>query len=87
MVEAAILIVGAYLIGSIPTGYLVSRYVAGIDIRNYGSGNVGASNVIEHVGSGRAFFRARSIAWLRAFFQWRWESWLAWTYGSWALPD
>ena len=50
MVEAAILIVGAYLIGSIPTGYLVSRYVAGIDIRDYGSGNVGASNVIEHVG-------------------------------------
>ena len=50
MVEAAILIVGAYLIGSIPTGYLVSKYVAGIDIRDYGSGNVGASNVIEHVG-------------------------------------
>jgi glycerol-3-phosphate acyltransferase PlsY len=50
MVESAILIVGAYLIGSIPTGYLVARYVAGIDIRDYGSGNVGASNVIEHVG-------------------------------------
>jgi glycerol-3-phosphate acyltransferase PlsY len=50
MVEAALLIVGAYLIGSIPTGYLVSRYVAGIDIRDYGSGNVGASNVIAHVG-------------------------------------
>ena len=50
MVEAALLIVGAYLLGSIPTGYLVSRYAAGIDIREYGSGNVGASNVIEHVG-------------------------------------
>ena len=50
MVEAAILIVGAYLLGSIPTGYLVSRFAAGIDIRDYGSGNVGASNVVEHVG-------------------------------------
>ena len=50
MVEAAILIAAAYLFGSIPTGYLVSRYAAGIDIRDYGSGNVGASNVIEHVG-------------------------------------
>ncbi len=50
MVEAALLIVGAYLIGSIPTGYVISRYAAGIDIREYGSGNVGASNVIEHVG-------------------------------------
>ena len=50
MVEAVILIVGAYLFGSIPTGYLVSKYAVGIDIRDYGSGNVGASNVIEHVG-------------------------------------
>ena len=50
MVETAILIVGAYMLGSIPTGYLVSKYAAGIDIRDYGSGNVGASNVIEHVG-------------------------------------
>ena len=50
MLEAALLIVGAYLLGSLPTGYLVSKYGAGIDIRNYGSGNVGASNVIEHVG-------------------------------------
>ena len=50
MIEAAILIAGAYLIGSIPTGYLVSKYAAGIDIRDYGSGNVGAANVVEHVG-------------------------------------
>ena len=41
---------GAYLLGTFPTAYLVSRYVAGIDIRDYGSGNVGASNVMEHVG-------------------------------------
>ena len=44
------LIVGAYLVGSIPSAYLVGRFVAGIDIREYGSGNVGASNVSVHVG-------------------------------------
>lgn len=43
-------VLGAYLLGTVPTGYLVSRYAAGIDIRDYGSGNVGASNVMEHVG-------------------------------------
>ena len=50
MVENVLLVVGAFLVGSIPTAYLVSRYSAGIDIRDYGSGNVGASNVIAHVG-------------------------------------
>ena len=44
------LIIGAYLIGSVPSAYLVGKFVAGIDIREYGSGNVGASNVSVHVG-------------------------------------
>ncbi len=44
------LIVAAYLIGSIPSAYLVGRFVAGVDIREYGSGNVGASNASVHVG-------------------------------------
>ena len=47
---AIALILGAYLVGSVPSAYLVGRFVAGIDIRNYGSGNVGASNVSVHVG-------------------------------------
>jgi glycerol-3-phosphate acyltransferase PlsY len=34
-----------YLFGSVPTAYLVVRWSRGIDIRKYGSGNVGASNV------------------------------------------
>ncbi len=45
-----LLIVAAYLWGAVPTAYLVARYVKGIDIRNYGSGNVGASNAAEHMG-------------------------------------
>lgn len=44
------LVLGAYLVGSVPTAYLVGKWVAGIDVREYGSGNVGASNVSVHVG-------------------------------------
>ena len=40
----------AYLIGSIPTAYVIGRLVKGIDIRQFGSGNVGGSNVYVHVG-------------------------------------
>ena len=40
------LIIGAYLLGSMPSAYLVAKWRRGIDIRQYGSGNVGASNVL-----------------------------------------
>lgn len=42
----------AYLWGSIPTGYFVARALAGIDIREHGSGNTGATNVLRVVGKG-----------------------------------
>lgn len=47
---AVVLVAAAYLLGSIPSAFLLARYLRGIDIRDYGSGNVGASNVMEHVG-------------------------------------
>jgi len=37
--------------GAIPMAYLVTRYVAGIDIRQEGSGNVGATNVQRTLGT------------------------------------
>ena len=49
-ITAAAFIVGAYLLGAIPTSYLVARLLKGVDIRESGSGNVGASNLSEHVG-------------------------------------
>ncbi len=39
-----------YLLGSIPSGYLVSKLLANIDIREVGSGSTGATNVLRHVG-------------------------------------
>jgi len=44
-VEFGLLIVGAYLLGSVPAAYLVAKWSRGIDIRQYGSGNIGASNI------------------------------------------
>ena len=41
-----LLALGAYLLGSVPAAYLIARWSRGIDIRQYGSGNVGASNVL-----------------------------------------
>ena len=41
-----LLILGAYLLGSVPAAYLIAKWRRGIDIRQYGSGNVGASNVL-----------------------------------------
>ena len=46
-----LLTVLAYLIGSIPTAVWVSRYFFDIDIRDYGSGNAGATNTFRVLGS------------------------------------
>lgn len=46
-----LLIILAYLIGSIPTALIISKKYFGIDIRDYGSGNMGATNTFRVLGS------------------------------------
>lgn len=52
MLEAVILTVVAYLVGSIPTGYWLVHALKGIDIRTLGSGSTGATNVYRAAGKG-----------------------------------
>ena len=40
----------SYLIGSVPTAYIIARLTKGIDIRRYGSGSVGGSNLFQQTG-------------------------------------
>ncbi|MBU1726921.1 MAG: glycerol-3-phosphate 1-O-acyltransferase PlsY [Candidatus Omnitrophica bacterium] len=43
-------VIASYLIGSIPTAYIFGRVLKGIDIRKFGSGNVGATNALRVLG-------------------------------------
>ena len=45
-IEFGLLTVGAYLFGSVPAAYLAGRWSRGIDIRQYGDGNVGSTNLM-----------------------------------------
>ncbi len=45
-IKWGLLIVGAYLLGSVPAAYLAARWSRGIDIRQCGDGNVGATNLM-----------------------------------------
>lgn len=49
-VEIAGLYLLSYLVGAVPTAYLIARLVKGIDIRRYGSGNVGGTNLAHQAG-------------------------------------
>lgn len=42
----------SYLLGSLPTGYLLGRWLRDIDIRDHGSGSTGATNVLRVMGKG-----------------------------------
>jgi glycerol-3-phosphate acyltransferase PlsY len=54
MINGIIAIVLGYLLGSIPTAYIVTRLVRGEDVRRLGGGNVGGLNVLREVGPAAA---------------------------------
>src|SRR5215831_16170761 len=68
----------AYLLGSVPTGYLAGRLLKGIDIREHGSRSVGATNVLRTVGKWPALIvllidvlkGAAAILFARWFYPW-----------------
>jgi len=49
MLGPILVVLAAYLIGAIPVAYVFGRAIRGIDLRQYGSANVGASNVYQSV--------------------------------------
>lgn len=50
----AVGLVASYLLGAVPFGLMVGKLTRGIDIRQFGSGNIGASNVYRTLGPGPA---------------------------------
>jgi len=70
MIALAVLIIGSYLLGSIPPAYILTRLVRGADIRDLGSGNSGATNAFRVLGWKGAlpvflfdFFKGFAPAW------------------------
>jgi len=46
VIRFVLLLLSAYLLGAVPAAYLAGKWARGIDIREYGSGNMGASNLL-----------------------------------------
>ena len=49
-ISIILFLLAAYLLGSLPSGYLIGRWVADIDVRTVGSQNIGATNVARSLG-------------------------------------
>jgi glycerol-3-phosphate acyltransferase PlsY len=50
MINLAIVVLFSYIIGSMPTGIMLSKWIHGFDIRTKGSGNAGGTNVFRVLG-------------------------------------
>ncbi len=51
MITVILICIIAYLLGSIPTSFIFGKLTQGIDLRKYGSGNVGATNALRVLGT------------------------------------
>ena len=56
--RVSLLVLTAYLMGSFPTSLLVARRFTGVDLRRWGSGNLGATNLYRAAGAGYASIAA-----------------------------
>jgi len=54
--KIALIIISCYLLGSIPFGYIVGKLFKKVDIREFGSGNIGATNALRILGPSLASF-------------------------------
>ena len=71
----------AYLLGSIPTGFLVAK-ARGVDIRTVGSGNIGATNVFRYLGTPAGVF----VLLADAFKGWLAVVMMATLFSGWSTP-
>jgi acyl phosphate:glycerol-3-phosphate acyltransferase len=81
----ALLLVAAYLLGAIPSSYVVARLTRGIDLRQHGSGNLGATNAFRVLGWRAAtpvFILDIAKGWFPTFFFQKWDGVADW---RWAL--
>jgi glycerol-3-phosphate acyltransferase PlsY len=81
----ALLLLAAYLIGAFPSSYVVARLARGIDLRQHGSGNLGATNAFRVLGWKAAtpvFILDILKGWFPAFYFHRWDGVDDW---RWAL--
>lgn len=82
MIALTFAIIICYLLGSIPTAYIFGKVIRGIDIRRYGSGNVGATNVFRVVGKGPGIAvlladmakGALAVGLVASYFHYRWPT-------------
>ena len=56
LLPAILIAIAAYLLGSIPTSYIVGKLFFGLDLREHGSGNVGATNALRVLGKKAGIF-------------------------------
>lgn len=52
MLYSAIAVIISYLLGSVSFSIVIAKWLKGIDIREHGSGNAGATNTIRVLGKG-----------------------------------
>lgn len=81
MLALAVVILLSYLLGSIPSSIWVGKIVKGVDIRNYGSGNAGATNTFRLLGW-QPGVAVLLIDFFKGFASSRWLSQLAYAIGS-----